>query len=383
MSDSTSNSRASSRGGGGSRTWIALLGRRDTPTDGVEDYCTFLARALAGRGVELRQTRVPWHDLGWPRAIAHLWRESAAWQQNWILLQYTALGWSRRGFPLGAWAALAILRLRGIRCAMVFHESRRQWNATRAIDRLRGACQDWVVRSLYARASKSIFTSPLDHIAWLPAAGTRAVFIPIGANIPGYASNGSRSNARAGNRRTVAVFCLSDPPNLSREVADISLAVRGLMINGTEVQLVFLGRGTAEAKGEIERAFEGSSAKILNLGVLAPEEISRVLSESDSMLCVRGPLYPGRSSALAGIACGLPIIGYAGACAGTPIAEAGVELVPHGDRESLARAIAGVLNDPHRWQDLHERSLHAQQKYFSWDVIAEKFREALDDRVAL
>ena len=34
------------------KEWIALLGRRDMPTDGVEDYCTFLGRALAQRGAE-------------------------------------------------------------------------------------------------------------------------------------------------------------------------------------------------------------------------------------------------------------------------------------------------------------------------------------------
>ncbi len=34
-------------------TLVALLGRPDTPTDGVEDYCIFLGRALAARGIEL------------------------------------------------------------------------------------------------------------------------------------------------------------------------------------------------------------------------------------------------------------------------------------------------------------------------------------------
>ncbi len=45
--------------------WIALLGRRDMPTDGVEDYCTFLGRALAQRGVTLNLTRVDWFGQGW------------------------------------------------------------------------------------------------------------------------------------------------------------------------------------------------------------------------------------------------------------------------------------------------------------------------------
>jgi glycosyltransferase involved in cell wall biosynthesis len=335
----------------------------------VEDYCNFLGQALARRGVQLKPVRVEWVEEGWARALWKLRRESAEWRGAWVLLQYTALGWSRRGFPFGALLALAILHWRGRRCAVVFHEpvapERPRW-----IDKIRGACQDWVIRALHARAERSIFTSPLDKIGWLPAGDSRAAFIPIGANIPEHSLNGSRPHMPSGNRRTVAVFCLSDAPNRSREIGDIAHSIRSLAMNGTELQLVFLGKGTAEANAEIERAFEGANTKISNLGVLPAEEVSRVLSESDSMLYVRGLLYPGRGSALAGIACGLPLIGYAGACEGTPVAEAGVELVPYGDREALARALSCVLQDPTRWQELHERSLRAQRKYFSWDVIA-------------
>jgi glycosyltransferase involved in cell wall biosynthesis len=95
------------------------------------------------------------------------------------------------------------------------------------------------------------------------------------------------------------------------------------------------------------------------------------------MLCVRGPLYPRRGSALAGVACGLPIVAYGGAAEGTPIAEAGVELVPHGDRQALGAAMQRILLDKDLWQSLHERSLQAHDRYFSWEFIAQKFDELL------
>src|SRR5487761_2159038 len=101
--------------------WVALLGRKDEPTDGVEDYCTFLGRALADCGVELRAVRVPWLKQGWLGALRGLRRDAAAWRGQWVLLQYTALSWSRRGFPFGALAVLGVLRRRGVRCAVVFH----------------------------------------------------------------------------------------------------------------------------------------------------------------------------------------------------------------------------------------------------------------------
>jgi hypothetical protein len=45
---------------GSSRRWIALLGRRHGPTDGVADYCTHLGAALGLHGYELEIAPVPW-----------------------------------------------------------------------------------------------------------------------------------------------------------------------------------------------------------------------------------------------------------------------------------------------------------------------------------
>ena len=33
------------------RRMVALLGRPDEPTDAVEEYCTYLAQGLRGRGI--------------------------------------------------------------------------------------------------------------------------------------------------------------------------------------------------------------------------------------------------------------------------------------------------------------------------------------------
>jgi glycosyltransferase involved in cell wall biosynthesis len=353
----------------GARTemWVAVLGRRDIPTDGVEDYCTFLGAALAQRDITLQNVRVPWAEEGWPRALGHLWRQSCAWRQSWVLLQYTAMGWSRRGFPFGALAALALLRRRGVRIAVVFHEPFRQ-GGSRWIDRLRGVCQDWVVRRLYRGATRAIFADPLETIHWLPQGESKAAFISIGANIPEQPQE--PISTRNGNARTVAIFCLSDPPNRGRELSEIAHAMRCVSTSGLSARIVFMGRGTPEASEEIKEAFRSVPVEVANLGLQSAGEISRILSKSDAMLCVRGPLYPRRGSAIAAIACGLPIIAFGGAAEGTPIGEAGVELVPSADRDALGTALTRVLADRSAWNQLHERSLIAHRKYFSWDVVA-------------
>lgn len=353
--------------------WIALLGRRDTPTDGVEDYCTFLGSELETRGVVLEKLRVRWSEVGWLRALLQLRTDCTGRSGQWALIQYTAMAWSNRGFPFGALCVLRVLHNRGVRCAVVFHEPCRQ-GGSRWIDRIRGACQDWVVRRLHRSATKSIFADAPEAIHWLAAKDPKAAYVPIGANIP---ERSFATSARNGGRKTVAVFCLSDPPNRSREVAEIADALRKVTATGIQARVVFMGRGTAEAKQEIGEVFDSSQVEVLNLGIRSPDEISMTLSQSDAMLCVRGPLYARRGSAIAAIACGLPIVAYGGAAEGTLMEEAGVRLVPYPDRSALGVELARVLSNSEVWQELHERNVLAHQKYFSWSVIASGMLRAL------
>lgn len=359
------------------RQLVSLLGRGDEPTDGVADYCSYLGEALAHRGVYFQVVRVRWMEDGWWRALWRVWRESRAWRDNWVLLQYTALGWSRRGFPYGAVAVLSIVRGHGAQCGVVFHESIGV-GGSRLVDRFRATCQGWVIRRLYHDADKIIVTAPVESIRWIPGSDRKATFVPIGANVADYLRGQECLANHGGKQKTVAVFCLSDPPNQRREVSDISYALRALAKNGAKPRLVFLGRGTAEAQKEIEHAFEQDAVDIANLGLRSAREVARTLTEADVMLCVRGELFPGRGSAIAGIACGLPIVAYGDAERSFPLSQAGVQLVPYGDREALATALAEVLNDTELRERLRARSCEAQEKYFSWSVIAERVDQALD-----
>jgi glycosyltransferase involved in cell wall biosynthesis len=355
---------------------IALLGRRDFPTDGIEDYCTFLGQALSRRGVTLKAIHVDWDSLGWIRALRELSRESASWRGNWVQLQYTALAWSRRGFPFGALFALRTLRRSGARVAVVFHEPVGQTAAPTLVNQIRGACQDWVIHKLFDGAERAIFADALSTIPWLPKEHAKAVFIPIGANIPEPQPVSTSAPPVDGTTKTIAIFCLTDP---RKELADISHAVRFAASGAAKIRVVFFGRGTKEAKHDIDLAFAGIPAEVLNLGLLPAAEVSYNLTRSTVMLCVRGSLFSRRGSAIAGIVCGLPIIGYAGPTTTFPITEAGLELVPEGDRDALARALGHVLSDDRIRQDLRLRSLRARADYFSWEKIAERFATELSN----
>jgi glycosyltransferase involved in cell wall biosynthesis len=230
---------------------------------------------------------------------------------------------------------------------------------------------------MHRQAEKSIFPDSLETIGWLPKSSNKAVFIPIGANIPEPLAGVASSSEIRGTSRTVAIFCLTGAPHFHRELREIAEASLSVVGNGTRIRLLFLGRGTAEAREEITHAFSDMSVEISVMGLLPAAEITETLLRSDAMLCVRGTVYPRRGTAIAGIACGLPIVGYRGPETIFPITEAGLELVPYSEPGALGPALSRVLSDNHLRQQLRNRSLRAHAEYFSWEKIAERFSTEL------
>jgi glycosyltransferase involved in cell wall biosynthesis len=359
---------------------IALLGYRDLPTDGVWDYCLLLGQALQKHGQELEQVLLAWRDLGWPRALGRLWRQSEEWKGQWVLVQYTALSWSRRGFPLNFLAVVGALKLRGARVGIVFHDPApfpvRGWAR-----RVRSAIQRLVMRISYGLAEKSILTISLELADWLPAAPAKASFIPVGANVPARRELGYQEENQHGGPKTVAIFGVTGGGAVPSEIEDIAFALREAAKHVPAIRLVTLGRGSKEAEAKLRQALGGTPVELAALGILPAEEVSRVLSAADAMLFVRAHLTTQRGSAIAGIACELPLVAYSGPWTGPPVTEAGVLLVPQGNREELARALTRLLVDDVLREELRQRNLHAWQQHFSWSAIAQRLVMALPVRL--
>lgn len=354
---------------------IALLGRPDSPTDAVEDYCRLLGAAVQKQGSDLALMRVAWNDLGWLRALADLGRRSASWKGNWALVQYTALMWSRRGLPLLFLLVLGALKIRGVRTAVVFHDSQ-PYGGKRLVDRVRRACQRSVMRWAYRLSAASILSIPLEQISWLPAKRAKATFIPIAATLP--VIGGARRLARNGHdAKTITVFGVTDAGDISKEVSSIALAAKRAAGRLPGLRLVTVGRGSVESEAKFRQAMEGSAVEFSALGVLPAEAVSKALADSDVSLFVRGPISTQRSSAIASIASGVPLVAYADSLLPGPLAEAGVVGVPYLDSEKLAEATVRVLTDSRLSLDLRERSRRAFEKYFSWEVVASRFLEVL------
>jgi glycosyltransferase involved in cell wall biosynthesis len=356
---------------------MAILGRSDVPTDGVQDYCCYLRDALAKEGVNLTLTQVRWAEIGHQASRRELHEAVKGKQNTFFLLQYTALSWSRRGFALPAVGILKLLKKNDARCVVVFHDPD-GYAGKRALDRFRRGIQRYAMKRLVRLSDLAIFTLPRDKVSWLPADTQNFVFIPVGANLPAPETAWQAHRASDGQRPVVAVFSLSDKPTLEKEVGQIAEAVLVAAKEVGPLEVVVLGRNSETGGKDLRTALAGSNVEVRIAGLISAEEVVHVLGGSDVMLFARGPISSRRGSAIAGIACGLPVIGEKGSELAPPMTEAGIYLVPE---ELVPRefgvALARVLRDPAYRESLAEQSRNAQSQYFSWSVIAKQYVQAL------
>lgn len=271
---------------------------------------------------------------------------------------------------------LLLLRLRGVRLAVMFHEVQ-GYPGEKLNQRLRRAVQLWVIETAIRWADKPILNVSLDKLHWLPIQDPKVAFIPVGANIAEPNQENVKQNINHEGPKTIAVFGMTSADITSHEIADIAYTVRQAARQVQSLRLVTLGRGSQEAEKPLRLALNGVNVDIDALGLISIEEISQTLAASEVQLYVRGDISTRRTTAIAGLACGLPIVAYAGTETGHPIPEAGVLLVPEGDRSAIAEALTRVLTDDKLRLELHQRSKDAYQKYFSWDAIADRFCQEL------
>ena len=359
-----------------SESIVALLGRRDEPTDAVEQYCTHLGAALRADDFAMEMVRLTWKERGWPTALRNLRQRASEWRGRWVLLQYTALAWSPHGFPLEVPRVTKILRDAGARIGVVFHDAQ-PYPGSRAIDQLRRFVQQRTMRRVLRSCEQAVLTVPAEKLSWISPATKNAVFIPVGANLPLLAAVTRESGVHSDEMPTVAVFSVTGGAAGEQEVAQIAGAVRLAAEKLGKVRLLVFGRNADSAEAALRKDLRNFQVTIRVAGVLPESDVETLLRSSDVLLFVRGPISSRRGSAIAGIACGLPVIAFAGSETAAPITDAGVVLVSGEDKNALGGALVRVLSD-HAYRDrLAERSRGAYKNHFSWEAIAKRYAAVL------
>lgn len=355
---------------------IALLGRPDAPTDAVEEYCRYLGDALDQEGFDLSIERVAWQKEGWRSAASNLRERAQGWSKVWVLVQYTALAWSARGVPLRFLKVLRILRAANVRVGIVYHDVE-PYAGKRLVDRVRRRAQLRVMRESLQLCDAAVFTIPLQRVSWIKPELRKGCFIPVGANLPTSSDANSRQGISTGGKLSVAVYGVTGGEAGGHEIAKIAEAVRFAAARVGELRLIVLGRNSQSAEQELQKLFRDTTVELHVLGVLPAEGVVRSLSVSDVLLFLRGPISTRRGSAIAGIACGLPVVAFEGPETAPPITEAGLALFSPQRKGDMGDVLLRVLQDEHYRASLAQRSLVAQRQYFSWHAIAARYAEFL------
>jgi glycosyltransferase involved in cell wall biosynthesis len=353
--------------------WIALLGRGSgAPTDGVEDYCVRLQEALKKKGTLLEVVRVPLAERGWLRSLRWLRKRFAGKDVSVALLQYSALSWSRWGFPAGVLLVVWTLKHCGLKIVAVFHDTQPA-DGTRLRDRVRRGIQTWVMRQLVRSTSKSVSALPVDCLKWLPAGPVRHKFalIAIGSNM----SHGLRRNLPSARKGSpgIAVFGV-DRNRTIDEAAQIGRIVSSAARDVGPVRLAVFGLGAREAEAALRKSLEGALVTLEVHGILPAEEVCERLLDSSVQIFIRSGISACRGSVVAGICCGLAVVGWEDWDTAYPITEAGLRTAPCGDEATLIKELSSVLIDEAIRVQLTIRSSEAAQQYFSWDSVAARFQ---------
>lgn len=363
---------------------FALLGRRDAPTDAVEEYCLHLGEALTAHDFQLELRRVPWEVHGWPNSLDALRLQAASWRGTWILAQYTALAWSARGFPARFLQALRILASQGARIGIVFHDVE-PFAGTRVIDRIRRTAQVRTMRRALDFADLAVFTVPLERLSWPPEPPPgRALFIPVGPNLPAATLEQAPASLAHGHKvPSIAVYSITGGENGARETREIIAAVRFAAEKLGKIRLCVFGRHAEVRESALREGLAGLPVELTVEGLLDDALVAQRMQSCDVLLFVRGGISSRRGSAIAGIACGLPVIASESSETAPPITDAGVILLPRREesgvyQQKMSEALLRVLSDAALRGELAAKSRMAYQEHFSWHAIAARFAAVLE-----
>ena len=229
---------------------------------------------------------------GWPDALHALRLQATKWSDTWVLVQYTALAWSSRGFPHKVLRALKILKSAGARVGIVFHDVE-PYPGTRLIDSVRRFDQVWTMRRVISLADLTVFTVPPARLSWLTAVPANAFFVPVGANlpIPGVPQASSLQEPVP----TIGVFSITGGESGARETQIILAASRCAAQKLGKLRLSIFGRHAELRETELR---EGLRDLPVELSVEGVVERCRSRSEAfrlrRSSLCSRPHLFAPR-----------------------------------------------------------------------------------------
>jgi glycosyltransferase involved in cell wall biosynthesis len=351
---------------------------------GYGDYASQLAVALARRGVDIEALVLGQDEVdplglrvkaaplpATPPALRAAARAISSRRPDVVLLQFEANAFRSRALPH---LLPALLRARGIRVALTYHEL---W----APKRLRRT-----MKLALLNAPHRVVVSTDWHaagVARFRRIGGPADVIPVPSSVARVPAERALVRAQFGlpeSARVVVFFGFVGPQHLVEKVVETLSRLRE---NGEDVRLSMIGDFDLQRSGYHQRllaqarALDVSEAITWHGRVDDPAAVSRLLTAADAGLLPYEAGVGGNNAAFAALAAhGLPVV-TTGGPRSREIDQEGVALFAEPTADALAAAMRRLLENQQLARETAERA-EAWAERRSWDRVAEAYERVLE-----
>ncbi len=369
-------------------SWLILTGEYPPDAGGVSDYTWQVVGGLAGRGdvvhvcapnraARPQQAGVVVHDVDGafhPRGLPALGRRIDALRPSRLLLQYTpqAFGYYGTNWPLCRWIARRPEEL-----WVMFHEVYTPWqwsppHATIAVmTRL-------MARTLVRAATRVFVSIPAWERLLRPMnPQARIQWLPIASNVPTEADamtvSGLRQKLAPDGAPIIGTF-----GTFGGHIVQALGEVLPLTLRRHERAVVLLiGRGAQSFADAMCLRYPHFKARMHVADGISPEQVAQHLCACDLLIQPFGDgISSRRSSAMAGLALGLPMVTTRGFLSEDLWETSGaVALAPAGNIEAQQQQIDRLLADPGARRELGVRARELYRSRFDLEHLLGVLRE--------
>lgn len=372
--------------------WVILTGEYPGQPGGVSDYCAVLARALGETGdrVEVWASasaaetisspkvgvhRLPDH-FGW-RGLRVLSRASAGWPEGTrVLVQYVPHVFGAKGMNVAFVFWLWRQRRRSAIWVM-FHEVAYPLIPHQPIrHRVLAQVQRAMARVLVRAAARVFVSIPAwrDFLIGIGAPATEGVWLPIPSNLPTAVDAPQvaafrRELAIGAGHLLVGHFGTYGPlitPLLEGVVAQV-------LAHDPAAIVLLLGKGSDDFAAELRGRYPAWAQRVQGSGRMEADAVAGRIAACDLMV---QPYADGissrRTTAMAALALGVPIVSNAGHLSESIWRESGcVALADRPEAEAFGPLLQAVLSDAGLRGELGKRGKQVYAEHFSIERTVE------------
>jgi glycosyltransferase involved in cell wall biosynthesis len=380
--------------------WLILTGEYPPDPGGVSDYTRLVAEALAGEGdvvevwapltqrVESTTSAVKVHRLpdhfGW-RSLSILSRVFGELSlEDRVLVQYVPQSFGCKGmnllFCLWLW-----LQRRRCRITVMFHEVATPWQKVfgwREVAENILAATTRLMAMLVSRSACRLYVSiPSWEKILRPIAGDRRIqWLPIPSTIETTIDNGRIAGLHEqllGPTRTK--YLVGHFGTFRGHTSQaLQIIVPKLLGEQTDLSILLVGRGSKEFAAALQREHPAHSNRLLAMGALPSTDAAYHLAACDLLF---QPYVDGissrRTSAMAGLALGLPIVTTFGFLS-EPIWKESRAVRLVNSLSETADEVNALLDEPESRKDIGAAGQKLYREWFHITHTVEKLRANTD-----